>query len=947
LRLLRLRLAAVRGVAECEVEFAPRGVTVVEGPNESGKTTLAESLDLLLEKLDSSTDRTVRALQPAGSDAGSEIEAEIEAGRYALRIFKRFNRNRETVLEVYAPAPETLSGREAHERLRAILAESVDLDLWRALRVEQGRSLEQAALGGARSLLAALEGVAAGADGAAGEREEGLFERVRAEYCTYFTPARGQPTGELKEAEERAVALRAAVALADEELAELEADVERHDRLRRRAAVLAGAAEAAERERAAAARRREEVERLAGEVEGRRSTLRDEEGKLRLLRELDQAGRAEAELAGRLAAAERELAAAQEALAPAEQAAAEAEEEVAAARREAERARAGERRAVEHQRRAELAAARARLAAVEERVATLDAALAAHPVTAEALRSLETTDRAAERTAAALEAARAGVELEALAALEAEIGGERVALEAGERLERPVAEPLAIELPDLARLTVTPGRDVTELASRAAAARAELTTALNEVRVDDFAAARTAHGERLRLEADRAAAEAERREVERACGGGAAEGIVGDDSGVGDSGSNASPPAASRRAAAAGGRRATVTAEPSLVGAGVEPAPATESEPPLRPEEALRARAAAEAALATAEGRLAPLAVAREERRQAVARARDLHKELAIERRHAGERSVRAGGGIEALVAALSEEAAGGASGDAGSETVVAKSAAGRAEADTDQLDLFRAGLERPDLEPALAAAERREAAAREALAAAREKLAAAEPEAVRRRALELTEDAARRRRELSGVESELSEIHGRLAARGERGLFDRAADARAELAAAERRARALGRRAAAARRLYETLAEARDRARAAYGEPLRRAIEELGRPLYGESFAVELDDELRIARRTLNGVTLAVEQLSAGAREQLALLARLACARLAAAGADGEGGGVPVVLDDALGHTDPERLRALARVLACAAETCQVIVLTSDPARYAAVPGARVVRVG
>jgi DNA repair exonuclease SbcCD ATPase subunit len=945
LRLLRLRLAAVRGVAECEVEFAPRGVTVVEGPNESGKTTLAESLDLLLEKLDSSTDRTVRALQPAGSDAGSEIEAEIEAGRYALRIFKRFNRNRETVLEVHAPAPETLSGREAHERLRAILAESVDLDLWRALRVEQGRSLEQAALGGARSLLAALEGVAAGADGAAGEREEGLFERVRAEYCTYFTPARGQPTGELKEAEERAVALRAAVALADEELAELEADVERHDRLRRRAAELAGAAEAAERERAAAARRLEEVERLAGEVEGRRSTLRDEEGKLRLLRELDQAGRAEAELAGRLAAAERELAAAQEALAPAEQAAAEAEEEVAAARREAERARAAERRAVEHQRREELAAARARLASAEERVATLDAALAAHPVTAEALRSLETKDRAAERTAAALEAARAGVELEALAALQAEIGGERVALEAGERLERPVAEPLAIELPDLARLTVTPGRDVTELASRAAAARAELTAALKELRVDDFAAARTAHGERLRLEADRAAAEAERREVERACGGGAAEGIIGDDSGVVDSGSTASPPAASRRAAAAGGRRAT--AEPSLVGAGVEPAPATESEPPLKPEEALRARAAAEAALATAEGQLAPLALAREERRQAVARARDLHKELAIERRHAGERSVRAGEGIEALVAALSEEAASGASGDAGSETVVAKSAVGRAEAGTDQLDLFRAGLERPDLEPALAAAERREAAAREALAAAREKLTAAEPEAVRRRALELTEDAARRRRELSGVESELSEIHGRLAARGERGLFDRAADARAELAAAERRARALGRRAAAARRLYETLAEARDRARAAYGEPLRRAIEELGRPLYGEGFAVELDDELRIARRTLNGVTLAVEQLSAGAREQLALLARLACARLAAAGADGEGGGVPVVLDDALGHTDPERLRALARVLACAAETCQVIVLTSDPARYAAVPGARVVRVG
>jgi hypothetical protein len=350
------------------------------------------------------------------------------------------------------------------------------------------------------------------------------------------------------------------------------------------------------------------------------------------------------------------------------------------------------------------------------------------------------------------------------------------------------------------------------------------------------------------------------------------------------------------------------------------------------PEEAARARVAAEATLAAAETRLAPLAAAHEERRQAAARARDLHKELAIERRHAGERLARAGKGIETLLATLVEEGGGGAA---------------PADAADDQLALFRAGLERPDLAPALATAERREAAARTALAAAREKLAAAEPDAARRSARELADESARRRRELAAVEGELAVVRGRLAARGERGLFDRAADARAELAAAERRARALGRRAAAARRLYEALAEARDRARAAYGEPLQRTIEELGRSLYGPGFAVELDDGLRIARRTLGGVTLAVEQLSAGAREQLALLARLACARLAASGSEGDGGGVPVVLDDALGHTDPERLRALGRILAGAAETCQVIVLTSDPTRYAAVPGARVVRVG
>ncbi len=901
MKLLRLRLASVRGVAEREIEPAPRGVTVIQGPNEAGKTTLAEALDLLLEKLDSSTDKAVRALQPAGSDAGSEIEAEIEAGRYRFRIFKRFNRNRETVLEVYSPKHELLTHREAHDRLSAILAETTDLDLWRALRVEQGRSLEQAALGGSRSLLAALEGArAAGeAGGAGGEREEGLFDRAQAEYCRYFTPARGQPTGELKEAEARAVALRAEVTLCEEELAQLDADVERHERLRRRGAELAGAAETAERERAAAARRLAEIERLAGEVESRRSALRDEEGRLRLLQELSAAEAADAELAGRLAAAERAAAAAREGAAPAETAAREAAEAVAAARAEVERTAAAERRAGEARRRAERAEARARRDAAAARIAALDEALAAHPVAEPALRDLEIKDRAAERAEAALAAARAGVAVEAMAALEIEVGGERVSLGAGERLERPVAEPLEIELPELARITVTPGRDAVEVAHRAAAAQRELAAALEALGVASFAEARERHAERRGLETERTAAEAARREAERVL---AAAG-AGEDEGESD----------------------TVLET-------------------LDPEQAARVRAAAERALAAALEREKPLAAALAERRRAVERAREVHLALTIERRHAGERLERGRAGIGAVVAALAEEADSGAAPAAGAPSTSSARSAPSAGADDPQLGLFRVDLDRPELEPALAAAERRAAAARAALAEARDRLAAAEPEAVGRRAAALAETAERGRREATAVETELSEVRGRLEARGERGLFDRAADARAELAAAERRARALGRRAAAARKLHEALSEARDRARTAYGEPLRLAIEDLARPLYGTGFAVELDDGLRIARRTLGGVTLPVEQLSAGAREQLALLARLACARLASPGPDG---GVPVVLDDALGHTDPERLRALGAVLARAAECCQVIVLTSDPRRYEAVDAARIIRVG
>jgi uncharacterized protein YhaN len=134
-------------------------------------------------------------------------------------------------------------------------------------------------------------------------------------------------------------------------------------------------------------------------------------------------------------------------------------------------------------------------------------------------------------------------------------------------------------------------------------------------------------------------------------------------------------------------------------------------------------------------------------------------------------------------------------------------------------------------------------------------------------------------------------------------------------------------------------LAEAREAARRAYSEPLRRSIEELGAAVFGDGFAVELDDELRIARRTVGGVTLETERLSTGAREQLSLLSRLACAVLVA-----PGGGVPLILDDALGNTDRERTRAMAEVLSRVGERCQVLVLTSEPERYRDVRGAHLV---
>lgn len=149
-------------------------------------------------------------------------------------------------------------------------------------------------------------------------------------------------------------------------------------------------------------------------------------------------------------------------------------------------------------------------------------------------------------------------------------------------------------------------------------------------------------------------------------------------------------------------------------------------------------------------------------------------------------------------------------------------------------------------------------------------------------------------------------------------------------------------RRARAARHLRETLERHRDAAHSAYVRPFRDEVRRLGRRVYGDGFDVEIDDDLTIVSRTLAGTRVDFDQLSGGAQEQLGILARLAVAGLVDL-VDG----VPVIIDDALGYTDPERLRSLGSVLAGPGEQAQVVVLTCTPERYAGVPGATTIRLG
>lgn len=201
---------------------------------------------------------------------------------------------------------------------------------------------------------------------------------------------------------------------------------------------------------------------------------------------------------------------------------------------------------------------------------------------------------------------------------------------------------------------------------------------------------------------------------------------------------------------------------------------------------------------------------------------------------------------------------------------------------------------------------------------------------------------------QIEGLEAHLGErksrhssLLGRLEGMGRDRVQTEHDQAETRLDAAGRHLAGLERRAEAALLLERTLLAHRERAHAQYVRPFRTAVERLGRTVYGPDFEVQVSGSLEVVQRRLDGDWLPFHALSTGAKEQLVILIRLATALLV----DPEDG-VPVLLDDALGHSDPQRLRRLAQAIAAAGEQTQVILLTSNPERFAGLRKARRIEV-
>ncbi|WP_019729400.1 AAA family ATPase, partial [Mycobacterium avium] len=512
MKLHRLTLTNYRGIAHREIEFPDHGVVVVCGANEIGKSSMIEALDLLLEAKDRSTKKEVKQVKPTHSDVGSEVSAEISCGPYRFVYRKRFHKKCETELTVITPYREQLTGDEAHERVRAMLAETVDSDLWHAQRVLQAASTAAVDLSGCDALSRALD-VAAGDSGGLCGTEPLLIERIDAEYGRYFTPT-GRPTGEWAAAIARLADAEVAVAECAAAVAEVDERVSRHAALTEQVADLSqrriaagprvtAARQAADRIAELTAQRREAQLVAEAAAATKAAAAQAHSGRLQLLADIDtraavvtQTHAQVQQAAADHAAAQADAQACDTALQHATEALAELERRVQEAQRTVERL-AGREEADR------LAARLDKIDAIQRDRERISAELSTIAVTEELLRRIEDAAAAVDRIGDQLASTSAAVEFTAVADIHLVIGDQQVSLPAGQSWSITAAGPTAVEVPGVLTARVIAGATTLDVQAKHAAAQQELAAALTAGAVADLAAARSADQRRRELQGTR------------------------------------------------------------------------------------------------------------------------------------------------------------------------------------------------------------------------------------------------------------------------------------------------------------------------------------------------------------------------------------------------------------------------------------------------------------
>lgn len=898
MRLHSLRLENFRGVVEREVEFPDRGVVIVQGPNEVGKTSMMQGLDLLLNEKDSTRKQSVRDVQPVGRDVPVVVSAVISAGPYRFEYSKQWLKGSTTQLRVTQPRAETVTGAEAHDRVLEILGETVDMELFNALRVMQGEPAgNQVKLHGNAALRAALEAASGTAiSGDAGV--ENLVEAIEAEYLKFFTRG-GRPTGEYRDSEQVLESAVAEVEVARLKLAEIDEQVEKFARLE-------SEAERLRDERGEAQKNLEKHDAKNRELEGHREHLKaaqtafevakqaheaavralDERQKLVEDSEQRERDARKAEDAHRVAA--QQVEAKQKDLQRFEVELEEADAAFAAMRKrvgalEKSLAAAGKREEFERESK--------RLKEVERVRKQLDAAnevLAGNVVDDKKLDAIRKAAGELDVARAVLSDASAQVEISVIEPESVSIDGETVDVAPESGLQLAVTRVLNLGIGTNVSLAIKPESGADERRRNADSAQEKFDALLAGAEAASLDAATEANTVYRQNSAKKHSAASE---LAALLAGGSEEDL-----------------------------RARVAALSNVVGAeevAHEVGGASREVGGVAHEVGGAAQEVAESAreeLSSLEGELVEAQTDRGVAEDAAKLARDARDEAAK---------------------SLSD-----------ANVVATKSQSDSQHTNT---ELRRSKQLLQDAEHQVsgeALADRVEVAAKvldqaeKTLEMAKDELSAHDPDTVAELLKNAQKRVERNVTELREVEKDLDRVRGALETMGAEGRQEDLDAALSDEEAAQQKRDRLARQANAAQLLHETVQRYQKETWQRYVAPFEERITTLGRLVFGSDVSFEVSAELEIVNRTRGGDTVAFGDLSTGAQEQVSLLSRLACAQLVA-----DGGGVPVLIDDALGNSDPKRLEGLGAVLNRAGRDAQVIVLTCTPERYRDVGDATVIR--
>ena len=145
------------------------------------------------------------------------------------------------------------------------------------------------------------------------------------------------------------------------------------------------------------------------------------------------------------------------------------------------------------------------------------------------------------------------------------------------------------------------------------------------------------------------------------------------------------------------------------------------------------------------------------------------------------------------------------------------------------------------------------------------------------------------------------------------------------------KRLNVLDRKAQAARMLSEVLNEHKESAEKDYSIHFAKFINDLAKSFYGTDVEFEVSDSFRILSRRIGSTRVDVADLSTGAKEQLAILIRLALTQIVQVGEP-----FPVILDDEFAHSDPDRIAMMNNIFSDFGDDQQFIMLTCTPEKFA-----------